>query len=265
MCIKGSLIKRSPAQRGTALNPNSAPGYNWLAHVMNNIARPAEALEAVEKAMRLDPRNRDSYSYEQGVAYTQLGRFEEAIPALKHNLALTNTNNLWDHVCQLLDYIELGEEKAARAEAAEVERRVALNPNSPIGYVALTNVMNFMAQEAQALVAVEKAVRLDLDHHDGYLLEEGFAYLGLGRYENSIIAYKGFLALYPDIFWAHLGLAVAYIELGHDDDARAEAAEVLRLNPQFTVEMAWPTAGPKSKVLAEQTRFDADLRKAGLK
>ncbi len=169
------------AQRGIALNPNSALGYNWLAEVMNNMARPAEALVAAEKAMRLDPRNRDSYSYEQGVAYTQLGRFEEAIPALKRNLALTNTNNLWAHVNLVLDYIELGQEDAARAEAAEVERRVALNPNSPVGYLALANVMNFMAEEAQALVAVEKAIRLDPDHHNGYGLEEGFAYLGLGE------------------------------------------------------------------------------------
>ena len=30
---------------------------------------------------------------------------------------------------------------------------------------------------------------------------------------------------------AHLGLAVDDIELGHDDAARAEAAEALRLNP----------------------------------
>jgi len=125
--------------------------------------------------------------------------------------------------------------------------------------------MNFMAEEAQALVAVEKAIRLDPDHHNGYGLEEGFAYLGLGEYWNSIYAYKGFLALYPDIFWAHLGLAVAYIEIGQDDDARAEATEVLRLNPQFTLEMTWPILGPKGKLLAEQTRWDADLRKAGLK
>jgi adenylate cyclase len=118
------------AERGIALNPNSALGYFWLAEVMNNMARPAEALVAVEKAMRLDPRNRDNYLFEQGFAYTVLGRYEEAIPALKRDLALTN--NLWDHVLLVRDYTELGQEDAARAEAAEVERRVALNPNSPM-------------------------------------------------------------------------------------------------------------------------------------
>jgi len=119
------------AERGIALNPNFAFGYWALAQVMNNMARPAEALVAVEKAIRLDPRNRDYYVFEQGAAYTQLGRYEEAIPALKRDLALTN--NLWDHVILAWDYIELGQEDTARAEAAEVERRSALNPNSALG------------------------------------------------------------------------------------------------------------------------------------
>jgi TolB-like protein/DNA-binding winged helix-turn-helix (wHTH) protein/cytochrome c-type biogenesis protein CcmH/NrfG len=250
------------AERSIALNPNSRIGYLWLAEVMNNMARPADALVAVEKAMRLDPRNRDNYLFESGYAYTQLGRYEEAIPALKRDLALTN--NLWDHVFLVGDYVELGQEDAARAEAAEVERRVALNPNSPMGYLALADVMNTVAEPAQALVAAEKAMRLD-PGDDRYLLEEGAAYLRLGRYEDSIPAYKGFLAVHPDIFWAHVGLAVDDIELGHDDAARAEAAEVLRLNPQYSLEMIFRTVGPKGKVLAEQVRWSADMRKAGLK
>ena len=63
----------------------------------------------------------------------------------------------------------------------------------------------------------------------------------------------------------HTGLAVDYIELGRDDAARAEAAEVLRLNPQYSLEMIFRTVGPKGKVLAENVRWSADLRKAGLK
>jgi TolB-like protein/DNA-binding winged helix-turn-helix (wHTH) protein/Tfp pilus assembly protein PilF len=251
------------AERAIALDPNSAPGYFWLANVMNNMARPAEALVAVEKAMRLDPRNRDYYANQLGFAYTLLGRYEEAIPAFKRDPAFTN--NLWDHVYLVGDYIELGQEDAARAEAAEVERRVALNPNSAVGYRALAFVMNNIAEPARALVAVEKAMRLDPGNRDNYLGMEGFAYQGLGRYEDSITAYKRYLALHPDIYFVHLGLAVDYTELGRGDAARAEAAEVLRLNAQYSLEMIYRTVGPKGKVLAENVRWSADLRKAGLK
>jgi hypothetical protein len=74
-----------------------------------------------------------------------------------------------------------------------------------------------------------------------------------------------FLAVHPDIFWAHVDLAIDDIELGHNDAARAEAAEVLRLNPQFNLEMIYRAVGPKGKVLAQNARWSADLRKAGLK
>jgi tetratricopeptide (TPR) repeat protein len=249
-------------ERAIALDPNSPVSYVWLADVMDNVARPTEALAAVERARHLDPLNHDYYLHQQGWAYTQLGRYEEAIPVLKRDVALANI--LWDHVLLVRDYIELGQEDAARAEAAEVERRVALNPNAPMGYLALADVMNNMAEPAQALVAAEKAMRLE-PGDDRYLLEEGAAYLRLGRYEDSTTAYKGFLAVHPDIFWAHLDLAVADAELGHDDAARGEVAKVLRLNPQFSLEMFCRTVGPKGKVLAENVRFSADLRKAGLK
>jgi adenylate cyclase len=70
------------AERGIALDTNSALAYSNMAEVLNHLAKPAEALIAVDRAMRLDPRNPD-YLYEQGRAYNWLGRWQEAIPALK--------------------------------------------------------------------------------------------------------------------------------------------------------------------------------------
>ena len=55
------------------------------------------------------------------------------------------------------------------------------------------------------------------------------------------------------------------MELGHNDAARAEAADALRLDPQLTVEMVFPTVSLQRKALpAEIDRFRADLHKAGL-
>jgi hypothetical protein len=56
------------------------------------------------------------------------------------------------------------------------------------------------------------------------------------------------------------------MELGYNDAARAEATEALSLDPQFTVEMVFPTVSLQRKALpAEIDRFRADLHKAGLK
>jgi len=250
------------AQRSIAFDPNFALGYSQLANVMNYMAKPAEALVAAEKAIRLDPLNGGHYLVQLGEAYSQLGRYEEAIPVLKRDLALSD--NLWDHVDLVRDYIQLGQEDAARAEAVEVQRRSAFAPNSPVGYLALASAMNYMGEPAQALLAVQKAMSLDPGNRDNYLSIEGIAYLGLGRYEDALAALKRHMALHPGIFYDHLFLAIDYIELSRDDEARAEAAEVLRLNPQFSLEKFFRTVGPKDKVLAVRTRWPDDLRKAGL-
>ncbi|MBV8357458.1 MAG: adenylate/guanylate cyclase domain-containing protein [Deltaproteobacteria bacterium] len=49
----------SEARQSIVLDRNFALGYFSLADVMNHLARPADALRAVEKAMRLDPLHRD--------------------------------------------------------------------------------------------------------------------------------------------------------------------------------------------------------------
>ncbi len=56
---------------------------------------------------------------------------------------------------------------------------------------------------------------------------------------------------------------MVYSELGQAAEARAEAAEVLRLNPQFSLEVHKHRAPIKDPAVLE--RHIAALRKAGLK
>jgi tetratricopeptide (TPR) repeat protein len=236
------------AERGITLDPNSAAGYSCLAEVLNSIGKPAEALLAVERAMRLDPRNVYYYEYEQGWAYTQLGQNEEAISTLKRYLA-HYPDHFWSHVLLTLDYSSLGDDSAAEVEAAEVRRAIARDPKFAQGYLGLAKVMNATGRPVEALAAVEKAMLL-YPFHDFY--EQGVAFTELGRWEEAISVLKRISDYSP---WPHVWLVIDYVELGRDDVARAEVAEVLRLDPQFSLKMTdhW------------NKRFHADLRRAGLK
>ncbi len=138
------------AQRAIALGPNDASGYEWLAWIMNNTRRRAEAIDLAEKAMRLDPRNHDRYLYIEGWSYTQMGRYEEAIPILKRSLA-SYPNVLVSHYYLVVDYIELGREPQARAEAAEILR---ISPNFSVD----TFVQRFPNQDE----TYKERVRTDL-------------------------------------------------------------------------------------------------------
>jgi len=112
------------AERAVALDPNSADSYNVLAYVLNYFGRPAEAVVAAEKAMRLDPSHRDQYLIWVGLAQTQMGQYSKAIPTVKQFQA-SFPNMLGSGFCftyLMVDYIELGQEKEARAEAADLLR-----------------------------------------------------------------------------------------------------------------------------------------------
>ena len=63
----------------------------------------------------------------------------------------------------------------------------------------------------------------------------GDALVEQGRYQEGISDLKRHLKSYPDNIVAHGFLLVAYSELGDEQEARTEAAEVMRINPQFTL------------------------------
>jgi adenylate cyclase len=73
---------------------------------------------------------------------------------------------------------------------------------------------------------------------------------------------KQYLSHYPNFLGTHLCLAAAYSELGREAEAQAEAAEVLRINPKFSLEVHKERTPIKDPAVLE--RQLAALRKAGL-
>ena len=89
----------------------------------------------------------------------------------------------------------------------------------------------------------------------------GIAYNWMGRYREGVDALKAAQANDP---FVHLNLAYAYMELGREQDARAEAAEVIRRSPRFSLDALTKTY-PGVWDRPERRHYLADLRKAGLK
>src|SRR3989442_14966420 len=94
---------------------------------------------------------------------------------------------------------------------------------------------NFAGRPAEAIEAVEKALRLNPHDPFFYLFNLGFAYRLMGRYEEAITAFKRVLSRNPDFLPAHVHLLVAYSELGQEVKARTAAAEFLRISPNFSL------------------------------
>ena len=74
---------------------------------------------------------------------------------------------------------------------------------------------------------------------------------------------KKALTLSPNFGPAHFNVAVCYAELGRLEEAQVEAAEILRINPNASLENVRRTMPYKDP--ADIERDLAALRKAGLK
>ncbi|HSR11088.1 MAG TPA: tetratricopeptide repeat protein, partial [Thermodesulfobacteriota bacterium] len=88
----------------------------------------------------------------------------------------------------------------------------------------------------EAIPFFEQAMRLDPFPPGTTLRNLGGAYRGSGRYEEAVVQYRKALKQQPDDLFTHLGLAQAYVKLGRQKEAQAEAAEVLRIHPKFSLE-----------------------------
>jgi adenylate cyclase len=94
-------------------------------------------------------------------------------------------------------------------------------------------------------------------------MEFGDALRDSGRFEEAVSAYKKALQPAPDNIFAHVSLASTYSLMGREKEARAEAAEVLRINPNFSLVKFAPNFTYKDQARTDLI-LDA-LRKAGLK
>jgi tetratricopeptide (TPR) repeat protein len=293
---------RAEGERAIALDPNNADSYAWQEDVLNFAGRPEDALRMAEQAMRLNPRYPPGYLFYLGFAYSSTGRYAEAIATLQEFLS-RSPSHLPGHLVLGDSYVQqwafqqspdpqtleqalvaaqqaialsdafpvghmfLGSvylwQKQYEQAIAEMERAIALDPNDAWSYAALAEVLSRVGRSGEALRMVEQALRHKPFAADRHLNSIGAAYDLAGRPEEAVAPLKQYLTRYPNILGAHLTLAAVYSELGKEAEARTEAAEVLRINPKFSLEVHRQRAPIKDPAVLE--RQLAALRKAGLK
>jgi adenylate cyclase len=163
---------------------------------------------------------------------------------------------------QILSFIYLFKRQHEKA-IAECERAVALAPNNTDAINHLGQILRFSGRAKEAVPMHERAIRLNPIPPAHYLYQLGLCYIFIGEFEKAIAVCKKGLHKNPDDFVGRVTLTTAYCSLGREEEARAEAAEVLRIHPKFTVEYAaktWPYKNETDRDLVLNA-----LRKAGLK
>jgi len=113
------------AKRAIASDPNDADGYVALANAFSFAGKASEALEQVERAIRLNPHYPPSYLYQLALAQFGMKRLDEAAKLLERALTL-NRDDYWSQRLLLATYGLLGR----RRDAAKLIETIESNQKS---------------------------------------------------------------------------------------------------------------------------------------
>jgi tetratricopeptide (TPR) repeat protein len=227
-----------------------------------------KARQALESAIALDPKYSDAYA-ELGWVYfidvvSQWTRdphvFDLMFEAARQAVTFDDSNAF---AYTLLSAVYMFVKKDYDQSLTAAERAIAIDPNSALGYGSLAFVLEDSGRPAEAIQAVEKAMRLDPRNSEWppYLLIEAEGYALMGRCDEAIPVLREYLGR-SNFIMAHDWLAACYAEVGRMDDARTEAAEVMRINPSFSLERQRQLSTLKGPM---RDRIYGDMAKAGLK
>ena len=253
------------------LDPHYAAYYNTsLARAYQNLGQYKEAIASLKEALARNPDWIWVY-FELAINYLLAWEITQSQDPLMLDRALEmaeklvaiDDSSLLGHFGLSLIYLSKQHYEKALAEAEKV---IALAPENADSYALLAAIFISVGRSGEAIEMVEKAMQLNPAIPAWYLNILGGAYALSGRPTEAVATHKRVFDRDPshaDAFHAHLSLATLYVELGQEEDAQAEAAEILKLSPNFSVEVWGQRDTNKDQAQIEQGM--AALRKAGLK
>jgi len=145
---------------------------------------------------------------------------------------------------------------------AAAEKCLAIAPNFAEGHAILALILVYSGKPREAIASLNKAMRLDPHYRDIYLHFLALAHVQLGEYEQAVAVLKRRLVRKPESDISRMLLAAAYGHLGNFEESRIEWAEVLRINPDYSLEHRRKTLPYKNS--ADFEHILDGLRKAGL-
>ena len=238
---EGNLAARSSFERSRQADPNYARAYAGLAWTYASDydfgwtddydGTLRSALDLAETAVRLDP---NDYRGHWALGWAHLYNRE-------HDAAMANYN-----------------------------RARQLNPNDAELLAEMANLLIFIGRPQQAIEQLKEAMRLNPYHERWYIEYLGWAYEEAGRPQEAVDTLRQVIGPNPgnDELWLLRTLAAALADpaVGRMEEARAIAARILAIDPEFTlsahrlyVEETFPYARSE-----QVDRWISALRRTGL-
>jgi tetratricopeptide (TPR) repeat protein len=223
-----------------ALDDSSAQAHIVLSNYYRYTGQPDKAITEAEKAVELDPNDADGYAY-GGLALQQTKRYREAITWFKKAIRLNPSPPDWYLTFQGVSYMGMDSREDA---IATFKKGINIYPTNPVNFMFCAINLSHVGRHEEAIEMANKAINLEYQKSQqvwntplSHLAEY---YRRAGRFEEAIDTSRKLLDNNPKTEYelrAYITLTCAYSALGREEDVRAAAKEILRIMPDFSVEV----------------------------
>jgi tetratricopeptide (TPR) repeat protein len=215
---------------------NNMAAYECVLKARGRIAtyENVTAEEFLRRAIQLDPNYAQAYAW---LAAVQLTKFffdsrqellDDALTYARKAVSLDES----DAMC----HCQLGQTYTFRQQfdmaGLHFARAVSLNPNDAVVITLRAHWLARVGRPVEALHYLDLALNHDPFPPSWYWETRAIPLMAARRYKEVVEAISHMTELYS---WNHAYLAAAFAHLGETTRAQAEAAEVLRQQPDFTI------------------------------
>ncbi|HEU0223724.1 MAG TPA: adenylate/guanylate cyclase domain-containing protein, partial [Paracoccaceae bacterium] len=235
-------IQAAAQERIERKKPESMAAYELVltAKTLHHRSRRednARAMAMIERAIALEPGYAHAHAWKacllgQQWVHTWCEDRDLAWEAVSKHLGISlslDDNDSDTH--RILAALNVVRDDLAQASYHQ-DRALRLNPNDDLIVVQQGEILTWLGRPEEGIEWIRKAMRLNPYHPQRFWNHLGRAYFVARRYGEAIEAFRRISA--PD-HTHHAFLAAAAAELGDETLARRHAAEVLRLEPGFTI------------------------------
>jgi adenylate cyclase len=224
----------------------------------------AQAQLLLDRAIALDPNYAHAHAWKAcvlgqtwvyGWCADRDATFQQVAAELETALALDDNDSDVHRILAAVNLTRDDHDKAAYHQ----ERALALNPNYDLVVVQQGEFLTWLGRPEEGIEWIKKAMRLNPYHPERFWNHIGRAYYCAEKFAEAAEAFARITR--PD-YTHHAFLAATFAQMGDAVAAAAHAAEVLKLEPSFSVATYLATQHYKHD--ADRRRHEAGLLKAGL-
>ncbi len=239
------------ASRSLASNPSYVAAYEPQCYADNYLGQPQKAIDCVDKALRLSPRDplANFFYLQKGFGQLQLDRYADAVDSLRRAVVLTpdellTKDQLGYNIMALVDAGQSDDRNAAIAEADEIATvSLGVNQNDFFARFVKARVLIAQSHNEEAITEIAKVPPgIRLIYFVYHAKCDALAHLG--RAEETIECAEKLIALGP-----HQNLHVEYLDKGwalimkhKDAEAIAAFRKAIEVRPTASFPRAYLAA-----------------------